>query len=122
MSCSHDTIGTIKYNNITDGKPTSTDRLDAAKPLFYNFSQYPTINEIVYVVAGPRGDYNSNGGVQHYYFPPLNINNSANHNALVNERTQEETESNVETSLDNFKAGIGLTLLSITSSIRPFNP
>ncbi len=99
-------IGNIKYSDLNDpaGKPiVSTKGCDTAKPLFYNFSQYPAVNEIVYIIAGPRGDYNNNGGVQHYYFPPININNSANHNALVSERTTEENEKGAETSLDNFK-------------------
>ena len=90
MSGSANVIGTIKYNNITDGKPTSTDRLDAAKPLFYNFSQYPTINEIVYVVAGPKQNFNETGAIRHYYFPPINLYGAPNHNAQPNQLTIEE--------------------------------
>jgi hypothetical protein len=35
------------------GKPLTTKQLPSARPLFNNFSQYPTVNEIVYVLGGP---------------------------------------------------------------------
>ena len=97
MSGSYDVIGTIKYNNLLDPKPNSSAGLDSARPLFYNFSQYPTVNEIVYVLAGPRKTFNKNGGYINYYLPPININGTPNHNALVGQLTVEEYQSKRET-------------------------
>ena len=77
----YDVIGTIKYNNLSDPKPNSTYQLPSAKPLFYSFSQYPTVNEIVYILAGPRNNFNKIGAIKEYYLPPLNIHGSPNHNA-----------------------------------------
>ena len=59
MSGSYDVIGTIKYNNLSDPKPNSTYQLPSAKPLFYNFSQYPAVNEIV--IFGQKTLYSGAG-------------------------------------------------------------
>jgi len=102
MSGSYDVIGTIKYNNLNSGKPISTSGLNSARPLFYNFSQYPTVNEIVYVLAGPRNNYNQAGGIMSYYLPPLNIMGSPNHNAIPNQLTEEEYRNKKETGLKGY--------------------
>ena len=44
-------IGTIKYNGLEDPTPLDTNNLPSAKPLFYNFSQYPAVNEVVYILV-----------------------------------------------------------------------
>jgi len=105
-------IGNIRYNNINEGKPLSTGQLPGAKPFFNNISQYPTVNEIVYILGGPDINHNTTGGFRSYYLPPLNINGSPNHNAQPNELSPEELEERTETSLDYFKE----------SNIRPLQP
>ena len=102
MSGSTSVIGTIKYSGLLAGKPRNTKRLPSAKPLFYNFSQYPAVNEIVYVLAAPHKYFNKNGQIGHYYLPPINVNGAPNHNAQPNEITEEEFKLKTETSVDNF--------------------
>lgn len=97
MSGSHDTIGTIKYNNLLDSKPESTKGLPSARPLFYNFSQYPLVNEIVYILIAPKNSFNAQGTVKQYYLPPINIHGTPNHNALPSHLTPEEYNSRIET-------------------------
>jgi len=112
MSGSFNVIGNIKYTDLHIGKPLNTKNLNVAKPLFQNISQYPTVNEIVYILGGPKDDYNTSQAPIPYYLPPININGSSNHNALPNQLTEDEVEANVETSLDYFKE----------SNIRPIQP
>ena len=113
MSGSARVIGNIKFSEIDARKPLTTKQLPSARPLFNNFSQYPTVNEIVYVLGGPNLNYNDKGNFSNYYFPPLNINGSPNHNAHPNGFTQEELIAQAETSLDYFKEN---------TNIRPLLP
>jgi hypothetical protein len=113
MSGSARVIGNIKFSEIDARKPLTTKQLPSARPLFNNFSQYPTVNEIVYVLGGPNLNYNDKGNFSNYYFPPLNINGSPNHNAQPNGFTQGELIAQVETSLDYFKEN---------TNIRPLLP
>lgn len=117
MSGSSHMIGGIRYNEINDPNPNpeDVDSLRFAKPLFYNISQYPTVNEIVYVLAGPRDDYNSVGGISSYYLPPININGSVNHNAQPSEFNEEELEANSET-------GFGKGYFQEIENVRPLLP
>jgi len=103
MSGSSRFIGNIKYTNLNSSKPISTKQLPFARPLLNNISQYPVVNEIVYILGGPWWDFNKKGELGGYYLPPLNINGSPNHNAQPNEFTPEEIEAGVETGLDYFK-------------------
>ena len=113
MSGSSHVIGNIRYNNLDDDKPDSTQQLVQARPLFNNISQYPTVNEIVYVLGGPRDDHNTSGASIGYYLPPININGSPNHNAHINELNPDELAAGAETGLDYFKE---------IDSIRPMQP
>jgi hypothetical protein len=97
MSGNFSNIGTIRYSEITDPKPLTTEQLPTARPLWKNFSQYPTINEIVLILVGPKNSYNQKGTLKQYYLPPMNIHGSPNHNALPNSLTQNELEQNIET-------------------------
>ena len=69
-SGSYDAVGTIKYNDLLASKPESTKGLPSARPLFYNFSQYPLVNEIVYILIAPKNSFNTRGAVKQYYLPP----------------------------------------------------
>ena len=113
VSGSSAVIGNIKYNNLEQGKPLSTKQLPVAKPLFTSIKQLPTVNEIVYIVGGPKEDYNTSGGLTTYYFPHININGASNHNAQPSELFEEELEAGVETSLDYFQE---------INNIRPLLP
>jgi len=102
MSGSTHVIGTIKYNDINDPVPITTAQLPSARPLFYNFSQYPTVNELVYILAAPKSDYNTKGGIMEYYLPPINIFGAPNHNALVNQLNPFEYKRRKETSFKGY--------------------
>ena len=61
MSGSPNVIGNIRFNEINESTPISTKQLQQARPLFNNISHYPTVNEIVYILGGPKANYNSIG-------------------------------------------------------------
>ena len=116
MSGSHDSIGTIKYNNLLDAQPLSTKELPSARPLFYNFSQYPLVNEIVYVLIAPKNTFNSLGTGKQYYLPPINIHGSPNHNALPIQLNPQEYAYQIETGIYKGKTFIE------KPSIKPLLP
>ena len=110
-------IGNIRFAEILEESPLTPgveDRLPMAKPLFNNISHYPTKNEIVYVCMGPRSDFNTSGLPRLYYFPPMNIYGSPNHNAQANILLEEEVNQNSETGVNNFFQEV--------ESIRPLKP
>lgn len=90
-------LGNIRYSEIIGPKPLSTKQLPTARPLWNNISQYPTVNEIVYLVTTAHWDFNSTGKVKEYYLPPVNILGSPNHNALPSQLTFKESLSKTET-------------------------
>ena len=77
-------IGGIFFSKINAPNPNkdfSTDNF--AKPLFPNNKTFPLINEIVYIIALPNSNIQSNvGSLDYYYFQPINIWNSTHHNAI----------------------------------------
>jgi hypothetical protein len=45
-----------------------------ASPLYPNIKSYPLINEVVFLITAPSGDYSSNSGnIKYYYLSTLNI-------------------------------------------------
>ena len=113
QSGSANVIGNIRYNNLNSDNPLTTSQLPFARPLFNNISQYPVVNEIVYILGGPDDTHNTTGGLGGYYLPPLNINGSPQHNAQPFELSPEEVEAGVETGLDYFKE---------VENVRPLQP
>lgn len=77
-------IGGIFFSKINAPNPNkdfSTDNF--AKPLFPNNKTFPLINEIIYIIALPNSNIQSNvGSLDYYYFQPVNIWNSVHHNAI----------------------------------------
>tara|TARA_R110001592_G_scaffold280361_1_gene547738 strand:- start:5172 stop:6404 length:1233 start_codon:yes stop_codon:yes gene_type:complete len=77
-------IGCIFFDSINQPNPNpqfTTDNF--ARPLFPNQSVVPLENEIVYIMALPNSDVQSNvNDVSYYYFQPINIWNSVHHNAI----------------------------------------
>lgn len=103
-------IGDIRFNSLDEGKPSTTIGLPNAKPLFPWVKSLPTVNEIVFVLTGPKDNV---GFPRYYYMSAINANKAVNHNALPNELTVEEVELEIETSTDDFTEIKGL---------RPLHP
>lgn len=56
-----------------------------ATPLFANIKTYPLVNEVVFLLTAPAGDYSSNtGNIKYYYLSTLNIWNSVHVNPTPN--------------------------------------
>jgi hypothetical protein len=77
-------IGGIFFSKINAPNPDKDFTTDNfAKPLFPNNKSFPLINEIVYIIALPNSNIQSNvGSLDYYYFQPVNIWNSIHHNAI----------------------------------------
>ena len=77
-------IGGIFFSKINAPNPNKDFSTDTfAKPLFPNNKTFPLINEIVYIIALPNSNIQSNvGSLDYYYFQPINIWNSTHHNAI----------------------------------------
>lgn len=79
-------IGTIFFDSID--KPSSNPNPSTdnhATPLFPNNKIFPLENEIVYIISLPSTKVQNNFNDKiYYYFQPINIWNSAHHNAVPN--------------------------------------
>ena len=77
-------IGSIFFDKINQPNTDpqfSTDNY--AQALFPNQSVVPLENEIVYIMAMPNSDIQSNvNDLSYYYFQPINLWNSVHHNAI----------------------------------------
>ena len=77
-------IGRIFFTRITSPNqaPDPTEN-ETAQPLFPNTKHYPLINEIVYIMSLPdSSNAESPNATSFYYFNPINIWNSSNHNGI----------------------------------------
>lgn len=77
-------IGRIFFTRITSPNqaPDPTEN-ETAQPLFPNTKHYPLINEIVYIMSLPdSSNAESPNSTSFYYFNPINIWNSSNHNGI----------------------------------------
>lgn len=77
-------IGCVFFSKLNNPNPSGDFTSDNfAKPLFPNDKTIPLENEIIYILPLPssnvQGDVND---VIYYYFQPINIWNSAHHNAI----------------------------------------
>lgn len=80
-------IGKIKYELLYSplGTSKSGEVSEPAWPMFGFMRQYPVINEVVFIVAGPSEKLNDRiYNQQYFYFPPYSIWNRANHGAFPN--------------------------------------
>lgn len=60
----------------------------SASPINSNTKNYPLVNEVVFVIAGPSGKYSSNSSeVKYYYLTTLNLWNNVNTNPTPNPYT-----------------------------------
>ena len=96
-----DSIGCVSYTELNQDTPFESQKkhLPVAKPLWYNITQTPTVNELIYIMDAPSSTYLSNQYLRAYYLPPIAIHNTPNHNALPktlvnksNKLTNEEVE------------------------------
>lgn len=80
-------IGKIKYETLYSPYITSYSE-DVSEPAYpiYNFiKQYPVLNEIVLIIAGPSERLNDKvSNQQFFYFPAYNLWNNPNHGAFPN--------------------------------------
>ena len=77
-------IGTIYYTLLNDMTPYGGrgSVVDKAKPLHYNFNNYPVPGELVEIVDSPSPTYNESQNFIKYYIPQvINIQGSPNLNA-----------------------------------------
>ena len=79
-----DSIGMISYSDLNQPTPIQSQikHLPIAKPLWSNITQIPTVNELIYIVDAPSNTFISNHSIDAYYFPPIAVHNTPNHNAL----------------------------------------
>ncbi len=127
----NDAIGTILYSRLNQELPIngSTDYLGFAKPLFEGITQYPVVNEIVYLIKGPSSAYYDNGDIISYYLPPIKIQNHPLHNAFPNlidsdkvSLSNEDVEGGA-TNSDNEEFSINLgEYFTEIEKIRPLRP
>jgi hypothetical protein len=80
-------IGKIKYELMYSslGTSKSGEVSEPAWPMFNFMRQYPVVNEIVFIIAGPTEKLNDRvSNQQYFYFPPYSLWNRANHGAFPN--------------------------------------
>jgi hypothetical protein len=80
-------IGKIKYEILysTLGTSKSQEVSEPAWPIFNFIRQYPVVNEIVLIIAGPSEKLNDRASNQQFfYFPPYSLWNRSNHGAFPN--------------------------------------
>ena len=77
-----------------------------AKPLFPNQSIVPLENEIVYIIALPSSDIQSDvNDISYYYFQPVNIWNSVHHNAIPDPITGESVPESQQQDYEQTEGG-----------------
>ena len=77
-------IGCVFFDRLNQPNPNPQFVSDNfARPLFPNNSNIPLKNELVYIMAMPNSDVQSDvNAVIYYYFQAINIWNSTHHNAI----------------------------------------
>lgn len=111
-------IGVIFFSKIkNDDTSANTKTLIPALPAFPFINTIPIKNEIVQLFPGPSSKiYNRINGERsrqaYYYYPPLNIHNSSEHNALPSEKDTPRNTTN------NQEAAKGIQQNTTTKTIR----
>ena len=105
----NDAVGTILYQKLHKSAPEGgyTDALGFARPLFSSITQYPVVNEIVYLVKGPSPNYyDHDRALISYYLPPLKIQGHPLHNAFPDDLRSDKiilTNEEIEAGASNSK-------------------
>ena len=100
-------IGCIFFDQINQPNPNPEFTSDNfAKPLFPNQSIVPLENEIVYIIALPSSDIQSDvNDISYYYFQPVNIWNSVHHNAIPDPITGESVPESQQQDYEQTEGG-----------------
>ena len=100
-------IGCVFFDRINQPNPNPEFTSDNfAKPLFPNQSIVPLENEIVYVMAMPNSNIQSDvNDVSYYYFQPINIWNSVHHNAIPDPINGESTPESQQQDYEQTEGG-----------------
>ena len=125
----NDTIGIIRFVELDETSPRSNkNSLLFAKPLFSSFTQYPTINELVYILGGPSPEYYENDETMAYYLPPIKIHAHPLHNAFPNQLLKEnpvvsndEILGGATKPVEEYKVELGKYFQEL-ENIRPLRP
>ena len=100
-------VGCVFFDRINQPNPNPEFTSDNfAKPLFPNQSIVPLENEIVYVMAMPNSNIQSDvNDVSYYYFQPINIWNSVHHNAIPDPINGESTPESQQQDYEQTEGG-----------------
>jgi len=127
--------GDIICDILTPQSILPNQKIISASPLYANVKSYPLINEVVFLIPGPSGDYSSNPNkTKYYYLSSLKIWNSIHTNPTpspytnLNSNSQNKNLSEIEAGSTNksgeqntneFKPG---TYFQEKSDIYPLYP
>ena len=121
----HDAVGAILYSKLKQVLPLngSTDRMRWAKPLFSNITQYPLVNEVVYLVKGPSETYCDDKETISYYMSAVKLQGHPLHNAFPDVATSDkpEGEQSANPEDEEFSINFGEYFKEI-EKIRPLRP
>ena len=129
----NDAVGSILYTKLDRSLPNngSTKNCGFAKPLFSSITQYPVVNEIVFLVKGPTSNYHDldfEGDSISYYLPSIKLQNHPLHNALPDflsntnpPLSNEEVEAGASNSSSEFTINLGEYFREL-ENIRPLRP
>ena len=108
-------LGGIIFDSVSnpteEGKEENQfEGLSFALPLFPNFKQIPLVNEIAYIISFPspnlqNPDFIDLNNTTFYYFLPINVWNSAHHNALPDPFTTSTKTPSEQKSYQQVEAG-----------------
>ena len=86
-------LGCLFFDKIDNPNPNPSFETDNfARPLFPNMSAIPLKNEIIYVMAMPNSNIQTNvNDITYYYFQSINIWSSTHHNGIPNPIDNQDT-------------------------------
>jgi hypothetical protein len=99
-------IGCIFYNRLGAPNPGNFSTDNFARPLFPSNKNFPLENELVYIIALPSSNVQSNvSATSYYYFQPINIWGSTHHNAIPDPINGEELPAAQQSDYQQTEAG-----------------
>ena len=129
------TNGKVLVESLTPLSTLPNQNQIIASPLYPNIKSYPLINEVVFLIASPSGNYSTNSGdIKYYYLSTLNLWDNVHVNPTPNPyqnlkpNSQNKSKAEVEAGSSNksgeqntneFKPG---TYFEEKSNIYPLYP
>jgi hypothetical protein len=99
-------IGSIFYTRLGAPNPGNFATDNFARPLFPSNKNFPLENELVYIIALPSSNVQSNvSATSYYYFQPINIWGSTHHNAIPDPINGEELPAAQQSDYQQTEAG-----------------